>query len=225
MSPEYLVNFRNAFNPSGCIRIWGCIGEENWEEIMQKILDHQLYRKYGARVADEELFTFRNFNDKMAESLEDVLGREMEISRVRNNITIKIKFKWLKYYVCYGNIDIYSEYICNNANIKTYGGLIPTKSWIDRRTGLMSIGPTWKRHLEFYKNVLKFEVETGSGYGVFYPRKLQTTREPTFTTQTFSPARSKALILDGWMSLVSATLTKSPLKFYTSHIIRLETKS
>jgi hypothetical protein len=179
MHPDDFVKFRKAFNPSSSVRIWGCNYYDYWGEILKEIVKHPLYLRYNGKVGGEEVFTLTNLSTEAAESLEDVVGKQniKEYNTYntynKDKKNIKIKFKWLKYYICYGNVECYPYYICRKAEIKTYGGLIGTQSRIDDVTGLMRVGGSYAKQLEFYKKSLNFEVEKESGYGVFYPPKAK----------------------------------------------------
>lgn len=159
-----LAEFRAAFHADALVWIWGCAFPRVVHEILHKLEHHRDYRPTG--LADARVFVFTNFRADHVSYLAAMLGTSFPDPR-----RVELTFGQLRSFFCRVSRAGYSQLIADASERRTFAGLMGTYSVYDKGPlPLMTIDPSFGRHITFYKNYLGFRTDPESRrYGEYLP--------------------------------------------------------
>lgn len=168
MDAAALANFRKAFASDGLAWLWGCAFPKVVHHALTAIERCNEYRSTG--LSDDDEMTLTRLNAEDVFYLERVL-KPLLGPFPAPRTTVKIRFKYLKYFLCVVNRSSYAARFADASNVSTLAAPLGTYTVYDSGTlPLMSVFSGFTRHFTLYRNYLgmTFDAERRN-YGTFLP--------------------------------------------------------
>lgn len=169
MDATQLGNFQKAFGSESFIWSWGCAFPRVVHRILHKVEQHPKYKDSG--VGDDEVFTFKNLDNELADYLESFLSSLLG-GPFPDKKNFDLKFKFIKHFFCLMTVGTYQHTIAVNSKVKTFAANVGTYAEYDQGVPLplMNVFKGFARHFTFYRNYLGFTFDPeGRRYGEYTP--------------------------------------------------------